>query len=77
MSPRQSDASGWECGASILLAFILEMHRRDAYATTAGNVLSGLTPTKSGQVKRINKDAEMISVSDGASLDAAVGKLGE
>jgi len=38
-------------------------------------VLSGLTPTESGQVKRINKDAEMISVSDGASLDAAVAKL--
>jgi [acyl-carrier-protein] S-malonyltransferase len=34
-----------------------------------GNVLSGL-------MKRINKDAEMIAVSDGASLDAAVAKLG-
>jgi [acyl-carrier-protein] S-malonyltransferase len=34
-----------------------------------GNVLSGL-------MKRINKEAEMISVSDGASLDAAVAKLG-
>jgi [acyl-carrier-protein] S-malonyltransferase len=33
-----------------------------------GNVLGGL-------MKRINKDAEMISVSDAASLDAAVAKL--
>ena len=41
-----------------------------------GSVLGGLTPTESGQVKRINKDAEMISVSDAASLDAAVAKLG-
>jgi len=39
-------------------------------------VLGGLTPTESGQVKTINKDAEMIYVSDCASLDAAVAKLG-
>ena len=41
---------------------------RDSSNSAPGNVLTGL-------MKRINKDVEMFSVSDGATLDATAKKL--